>query len=66
MSFSAGAASEPAGLYRGEQTLDGVDYVGGWIVLPNGEERGLIRGGGKFLAQSAGITRSWVDPDGEP
>ena len=66
LDFIASAVTEPAGLYRAEQTIDGVDYVGGWIVLPGGEERGSISGGGKFLSTSSGITRGWIDPEIAP
>jgi len=43
--FTAEAAIGEAGLYRAEETLDGVDYVGGWIVDQNGEQRGSVVGG---------------------
>ncbi|HET9909198.1 MAG TPA: hypothetical protein VFQ23_21290 [Anaerolineales bacterium] len=39
-SFSATSATEPAGLYRLEETVDGNTTVSGWIILPNGEYRG--------------------------
>ncbi|AHY45993.1 Hypothetical Protein RradSPS_0710 [Rubrobacter radiotolerans] len=41
--FSADPAEEPAGLYRAEETVDGEEYVGGWIQLPSGEERGAVK-----------------------
>ncbi len=31
-----------AGLYRGQTTINGLTYTGGWIVLPNSEVRGLV------------------------
>ncbi len=31
-----------AGLYRGQTTIGGSTYVGGWIVLPNGGVRGYV------------------------
>lgn len=40
LAFKAEAANAPAGLYRAEATEEGKNYVGGWIVLPSGEERG--------------------------
>jgi len=40
-SFSADVVTEPAGLYREESTVDGVEFVTGWIILSNGESRGL-------------------------
>lgn len=41
--FTASRASGTAGLIRTEFTMDGVDYVGGWIVLPDGQVRGGIQ-----------------------
>lgn len=38
--FTATLASGSAGLVRNDFTIDGVDYVGGWIVLPDGQVRG--------------------------
>ncbi len=32
-----------AGLYRAEEAVKGVGYVGGWIVLANGDQRGAVR-----------------------
>jgi hypothetical protein len=34
---------EPAGLYRAEETVDGTEYVGGWILLEGGEQRGAVK-----------------------
>jgi hypothetical protein len=57
-SFSASPAEEPAGLYRAEETVDGTEYVGGWILLESGEQRGTVKnrssgfmGGGIELAR---------------
>jgi hypothetical protein len=69
LTFSVQQAGEPAGLYRADATLDGVAYVGGWIVLPSGEERGAISGGGKLLTTLTGMDRTssrWVDPTTDP
>jgi hypothetical protein len=41
-SFTASLASGEAGLYRAEETLDGNNYVGGWIILNDGSQRGLV------------------------
>lgn len=41
--FVAESVEEPAGLYRAGETVDGTEYVGGWILLENGEERGAVR-----------------------
>jgi hypothetical protein len=38
--FEAVPASGEAGLYRAEDTLEGDDYVGGWIVLDDGRQQG--------------------------
>jgi hypothetical protein len=40
--FEAAPAFGEAGLYRAEQTLDGDDYLGGWIVLDDGRQQGQI------------------------
>jgi hypothetical protein len=42
LAFSANPATEPAGLYRAEQQTDDGRYVAGWVVLPDGRQRGLI------------------------
>jgi hypothetical protein len=41
--FTAEAVSAPAGLYRAEENVDGAQYVGGWIVLPDGQTQGAIK-----------------------
>ncbi len=45
LSFTAERVPEgsEAGLYRAEGTKDGAEYVGGWIVLPSGEQRGALK-----------------------
>jgi hypothetical protein len=40
--FTATSASGTAGLIRTEFTIDGVDYVGGWVSLSDGQVRGGI------------------------
>jgi hypothetical protein len=40
--FVAVPASDEAGLYRAVATIEGRDYVGGWIVLNDGRQRGAI------------------------
>lgn len=47
--FVAEASADDAGLFRGVQTFDGEDYVGGWIVLNDGAQRGAITLGGSVL-----------------
>jgi hypothetical protein len=41
--FSAEPASSPAGLYRAQDSFADGDYVAGWIVLPDGTQRGSVR-----------------------
>ena len=41
--FSAESASSPAGLYRAQDSFADGDYVAGWIVLPDGTQRGSVR-----------------------
>ncbi|MBI5823043.1 MAG: hypothetical protein HZB18_03380 [Chloroflexi bacterium] len=73
LTFSVNAADQPAGLYRGEDTVDGVDLVAGWIVLPDGDQRGAVSGGGKTVSAPAfntstrtGKGTTWIDPDPLP
>jgi hypothetical protein len=47
--FSGERAMGEAGLYRAEGTFEGQDYVGGWIVLNNGQQRGAITLGGQVM-----------------
>jgi hypothetical protein len=56
--FTAEAVSAPAGLYRAEENVDGVQYVGGWIVLPDGQAQGAIRavGDSPVIAASRAIS----------
>lgn len=42
LSFTAGPAIGPAGLYRATSTQASFDFVGGWIVLATGEQRGAV------------------------
>jgi hypothetical protein len=35
-------ATGDAGLYRAEETIDGTEYVGGWIALADGRQQGSI------------------------
>jgi len=72
--------SDPLGFYRAEETIDGVAYVGGWIILPNGEQRGAIMSGGKLKPAPAissssktvsveglgTFTPGWKDPEPQP
>lgn len=38
--FEATPANGDAGLYRAEETFEGEDYVGGWVVLEDGRQKG--------------------------
>ena len=40
--FSSARDTRPAGLYRGVKTVAGKRYVGGWIILPDGRQRGEV------------------------
>jgi hypothetical protein len=44
--FAADLVTGDAGLFRAVETIDGSDYVGGWIVLDDGRQRGAITLGG--------------------
>lgn len=44
--YRAVRASQGAGLIRAEGTLAGVDYVAGWIVLADGQQRGGVKSRG--------------------
>jgi len=41
--FSAGAAEEPAGLYRASQVFADGEYEADWVVLPDGSQKGAVR-----------------------
>lgn len=41
--FTAEAVDAPAGLYRATESFADGDYVAGWIVLPDGTQRGAVR-----------------------
>jgi hypothetical protein len=43
LTFSAAPAKAPAGLYRAVEDFADGRYVGGWVVLPDGTERGTVR-----------------------
>lgn len=45
-SFRAEGAASPAGLYRSDDVLNGARYLGGWVVLGNGDQRGAVIGDG--------------------
>jgi hypothetical protein len=43
LSFTAVPVKTPAGLYRAVEDFADGRYVGGWVVLPDGTERGSVR-----------------------
>jgi hypothetical protein len=65
LNFQAEPVSQPAGLYRLEETIDGVQTVSGWIVLANGELRGGRKTGAQ-LTSAASRPLGWVEPDPNP
>lgn len=48
--FSAARDRKAAGLYRGVKTVAGKRYVGGWILLPDGRQRGEVVTGASDVA----------------
>jgi hypothetical protein len=46
-----------AGLYRAKKMLGGLEYLGGWIILPNGKQVGAVRCGRSV------VSRPWLDPE---
>ncbi len=49
-SFSATPDDGEAGLYRGTRTAAGQRYLGGWIILPDGRQRGAVVSGSTVVA----------------
>ena len=45
--FTAPVAQEPAGLYRATASVAGAQVVGGWIVLPDGSQVGVMSEDGR-------------------
>jgi hypothetical protein len=43
LTFTAVSVKTPAGLYRAVEDFADGRYVGGWVVLPDGTERGSVR-----------------------
>ena len=42
LSFRAIPGEGSAGLYRSDDRINDVRYLGGWVVLPSGEQRGAV------------------------
>lgn len=68
LDFATTAVTQPAGLFRREETVDGVKYVDGWIFLPDGDVRGARSGGGQITKATRMDTDSapWIDPEMDP
>lgn len=47
--FTARPAAGGAGFYRATATLAGAAYVGGWVLLGNGQQRGAVKRDGVIL-----------------
>jgi hypothetical protein len=45
--FTIGKAKKSSGLYRANSTVAGAKIEGGWIVLPDGEQVGILKRDGK-------------------
>ncbi|MDG4860702.1 hypothetical protein P8605_21465 [Streptomyces sp. T-3] len=45
--FTATKAVKPSGLYRATQSVRGAEVDGGWIVLPDGSQVGILKRDGK-------------------
>ena len=47
--FRARPAAQGAGFFRAAQTVAGLAYVGGWVVLGDGQQRGAVKAGGLLI-----------------
>ncbi len=45
--FTISAVHAPSGLWRAAATIRGAKVLAGWIVLPNGDQVGMVNNGGK-------------------
>lgn len=50
--FRARPAAQGAGFYRAAQTVAGLGYVGGWIVLSDGQQRGAVKADGVVVEEA--------------
>jgi hypothetical protein len=69
LNFTTSVVTQPAGLYRAEDTQGGIAYTTGWIVLPDGDIRGARSGGGKISTAAkltSGGGTNWIEPDINP
>ncbi|MGW3241431.1 hypothetical protein [Streptomyces sp. NPDC001070] len=64
--FRADRAVKPSGLYRATASVRGARVVGGWIVLPNGKQVGIVsRDGEPSAAPAIDTATGAVTVDGE-
>jgi hypothetical protein len=45
LAFTLGLATKPAGLYRAKDSIKGVGYLAGWVLLADGRQAGMIENG---------------------
>jgi hypothetical protein len=65
--FTAPVAQEPAGLYRATATVAGARVVGGWIVLPDGSQVGVMTEDGRRApAPSLDVATGQASVEGTP
>jgi hypothetical protein len=57
--FEARRAKGDAGLYRAEKTVGAAEYLGGWVVLADGTQRGAVR------TVTAVVANPLIDPDND-
>lgn len=55
--FTVAPAMSGGGFYRAAETIAGLGYVGGWILLNDGSQRGALKRDGAIVATDA------LDPD---
>lgn len=64
--FTAPTVRKPSGLYRASAVVRGAKIVGGWIVLPDGQEVGRVSIGGSGEPAPAFVPGTPVDYYGVP
>jgi hypothetical protein len=50
LTFTLAQVAKPAGLYRVKQQLGEIVYLGGWVLLPDGRQAGVIETATQTLA----------------
>jgi hypothetical protein len=59
--FHAMPVHGKAGLYRTQKVVSGVYYHGGWIVMPNGDQRGAVQSGRNVVGHpKLSLEQPWV------